>query len=287
MLPLKLAIAAFVAAAIFGVISIVPGPDHDAGARVEPPWELPPRPGTPEHIAAAKALAQHLRRRPDNGLQYRARALEWNAWWDKRPIGNLHRQSLRDLLVGNWFVYEPGDRRTDRWHYLYFDEDGVMWACTTNGEGGYGLHRFRHEWAQDLGGASTFVIQPLATSDETWLARIRRGEVEWVGRPITYDGATGALAIHYTGRDGRWRQHRGHVQESFNPAFGILCPGIPRPSGVPLFSEPAAAPPRTYAEFMELEVPEIIRHVRTLFPQDPDNPVTAGDYLSWYPPPDR
>lgn len=287
LLLLKLAVVVFTAAAIIAAITIWPGPGEDADARVKPPWEAPPRPGTPKHVEAAKALARYLRQLPEDGGQYRAREVEWNAWWDTRPIGNVNRQSLRDLLIGNWFVYEPGQRQTDRWHYLYFDADGGMWACATNDVGGYDLHRFRYELARDLGGASSFVMQPLAKSDETWLASVRRGDVEWVHRPITYDAAAGALAIHFTDTDERWDRHSGHVQSNWVPAFGVLCPGIPRPSGVPLFSGLSATPPRTYAEFQELEAPEIIRHVRTLFPQDPDDPLTAGNYFSWYPPPDE
>ena len=258
---------------------------------IAPPWIAPVPAMAPQHIESAKELARYLRILPGDGYQERIRGLTWTTFWQHRPIGNLHRSSLRKLLVGHWFVHRETPRNRDipegPLQVLYFGTDGIMWMCASAGKDGYRLRRYRYEIANDLVGAATYVVRHGGNrDDEAWLAAAEKSGFEWVQRPIIFDSITGTFVVHHAEPIGQWYRHAGHLQREYHPAFSALCPDFPRfiRSGSETYQ---GIVPWTYKEFREsINRHQIMRNVRTLFRQDPYDPLTMGMYFALYPPPE-
>ena len=244
----------------------------------------------PKHVEAAKELARYLRILPGNGHQERVHDLAWTSFWQHRPIGNLHLPALRRLLVPHWFVFRetPNDRDIPDgpWQVLYFGPDGIMWSCTPAIKDGHRLRRHRFEIVSDLVGTATYVVRRIGSGDdEAWLAAAKEPGFAWTRRPIIFDAVLGTLAIYNTTETGHWYRWIGHLQREYHPAFGALCPGIPRftRAGPGIHQDTV---PRTYEEFRDVTGRRaIIRNANTLFRQDPDDPLTMGMYFALYPPP--
>ena len=220
---------------------------------------------------------------PDDGNQDRVRGLAWTAFWQNRPIGNLHQPALRNLLSDHWFVYFT-EAAEAVWQFKYFDRDGTLWICRPAdlAHQRFELHRYRYRIVEDLVGAATYVS---ARAGGKWPDTVILRNREWVTRPIVFDPLTGTLVVHHAEATGQWYRHTGHMQREYHPAFSALCPGIPR-FGRTGGSGETPALPRTYKEFREsISRRQVVRNVRTLFRQDPREPLTMGTYFALYQPP--
>ena len=250
---------------------------------ITPPWNAPVPQIPPEQIEAAKDLARYLRTLPGEGNQDRVHGLAWTISWQSRPIGNLHRPALRNLLSDRWFVYFP-EAAEAAWTFKYFDRDGTLWICrpVDLARQRFDLHRHRYRIVEDLVGAATYVS---VRAGDDWPDTVRSRDRAWVTRPIVFDPVTGTLVVHHPRPPGQWYRQTGHMQREYHPAFSALCPGIPRFGGKGSAGETAALP-RTYKEFREsISRRLVVRNVRTLFRQDPRDPLTMGMYFALYPPP--
>lgn len=257
---------------------------------IDPPWTTPVPAMAPKHVEAAKELARYLRILPGNGHQERVRSLEWTSYWHHRPIGNLHVPALRKLLVGHWFVFRetPSDRDIPDgpWQAHYFGPDGILWSCMPAIKEAHRLRRYRFEIVSDLIGTATYVVrQGRSHDDEAWLAAARKSGFEWTRRPIVFDATLKILAIYNATGAGHWNRWIGHLQREYHPAFGALCPDIPRLNR-PESKTLQDTVPRTYEELRNaIGRRAIIRTANTLFRQDPRDPLTMGMYFALYPPP--
>ncbi|MCY3875771.1 MAG: hypothetical protein OXF88_15975 [Rhodobacteraceae bacterium] len=275
----------------FAVVGIVGGAGFAMLAWMEPdmapdpavlelPWEQPEMVVTEPEAAAARDLTRYLRTLPGEGNQGRVRELEWTQGWYNRPIGNLDRAALRQLLVGNSFVHhtailDPQSRQTnDQTHLYHFGTDGILRTCLEGHR-----KRFRYRVVPDLIGAATYVTQyidnthePLTVNqDDTgwWRSFLEPGKA-WPHRPITFDAVTGTLAIHSETEDGLWEQRIGHVQAAPLESLGTACS-----------ERQGSAGGRNSVK----EIDRAIRTVVPLFRQDPDKPLRMGIYFALYPPP--
>lgn len=220
---------------------------------------------------------------PGDGTQGRVRRLAWTTFWQDRPIGNLHQPALRKLLGGHWFVHHTEAAQAG-WQFKYFDRDETLWICrpTDLARRRFTLQRYRYRIVDDLVGAATYVS---VKAESDWPAAVKARNREWVTRPIVFDPATGTLVVHHAEPTGRWYRHTGHIQREYHPAFSALCPAIPH-FGRAGRTAATAAVPRTYEGFRDsIDRHQVVRDVRTLFRQDPREPLTMGVYFALFPPP--
>ncbi len=234
-------------------------------------------------MVSAKDLARYLRMLPGEGGQGRVRHLTWTKFWQDRPIGNLHRPALRGLLGGHWFVHHTETAEAE-WQFKYFGRDGTLWICRPTGlaRRRFELHRYRYRIVDDVVGAATYVS---VRAEKDWPDTLETRNREWVDRPIVFDPVTGTLVVYHAKPNGRWYRHTGHIQREYHPAFSVLCPGIPRFGRAAGIDETATVP-RSYEGFREaIGRRRVVRNVRSLFRQNPHDPLTMGIYFGLYPPP--
>ncbi len=284
-MPAKVGAAAILAAAIAaGILTFFAGERSESSLpEIAAPWTAPLPPVRPEQSESARDLARYLRMLPGDGNQGRVRQLTWTKFCQDRPIGNLHQPALRKLLGGHWFVHYTEAAHTE-WQFKYFGRDGTLWTCRPTGfpRRPFTLQRYRYRIVDDLVGAATYVS---VKEESGWPDAAKARDLEWATRPIVFDPVTGTFAIHHAGPSGLWYRHTGHMQRAYHPAFSALCPGIPRFGRAGRMAETAAVP-STYEGFRDsIGRRWIVRNVRTLFRQDPREPLTMGVYFALYPPP--
>lgn len=200
----------------------------------------------------------------DNPLQTN---WEWrNGRNAKIPLSNMSISDLSSLVSGKYHIQSLNGEA--RWAARYYDPSGKTYFCEFSDSAAE-----YKEWSLDryvattnFGMAGIFHWDPKAEKTP----KPPEGSAAW---PLVIDGDKGYVFSYYWNHRG-WVTEPGWLQEEYAAAFQESCPRMPRTSKVN--NDQLGV---SFTDLIREATP--VRGIQTAFPNNPQDPLTAGMYY-WY-----
>lgn len=235
------------------------------------PWEMAKPAGmTGTHSEAATAARNVQLSLPNGQFGYDPMQADWD-WGDGRnrtiPLSNMSIQDLSMILNNKYHIWKSPE--SDAWNVRYYSPEGKTFFCEFNN-----FRKTHFEWIYDRYiETASFGLAGIMHWDSVNESTPKPPEDEAVGYPVVVSGDDGIIFSYHWDGD-HWVGAPGWIQEPYAAAFAEKCPNLPRVSNV---NNNQLGD--TFNDMIREADPVV--GIRTMFRNDPTDPLTAGMYY-WF-----